>query len=68
MILLPIVALIVGILVGIKFNGGVDPTHAIYYSIGEDTGIIGADWGVNFCVVGLDRSFAYGPGCRAAQP
>lgn len=47
-------------------NDGV--RHAIYYSIGEDTGIIGADWGVNFCVVGLDRSFAYGPGCRAAQP
>jgi hypothetical protein len=42
--------------------------HPIYYSIAEDTGMIGMDWGVNFCVVGLDRNWAYGPGCRAAQP
>jgi hypothetical protein len=41
--------------------------HEIYYSIAEDTGLIGADWGVNFCVVGLDRNFAYGPAC-AARP
>jgi len=40
----------------------------IYYSIAEDTGAIGMDWGVNFCVEGLDRSDAYGAGCRAAQP
>jgi hypothetical protein len=40
----------------------------IYYSIAEDGGIIGMDWGVNFCVVGFDRSMAYGPNCRAAQP
>ena len=37
-------------------------------SIGEDTGMIGMDWGVNFCVVGLDRNWAYNPGCRAAKP
>jgi len=42
--------------------------HPIYYSIGEDTGMIGMDWGVNFCVVGLDRNEAYGPACRAAKP
>ena len=42
--------------------------HPIYYSIAEDTGMIGMDWGVNFCVVGLDRNMAYGPGCRAAKP
>jgi hypothetical protein len=42
--------------------------HPIYYSIAEDTGMIGMDWGVNFCVVGLDRNFAYSPGCRAARP
>jgi hypothetical protein len=42
--------------------------HAIYYSIAEDTGTIGIGFGVNFCVVGLDRSMAYGPECRAAQP
>jgi hypothetical protein len=42
--------------------------HAIFYAIVEDTGIIGIDWGVNFCVVGLDRNLAYGPACRAARP
>jgi len=40
----------------------------IYYSIAEDTGLIGVDFGVNFCVVGLDREWAYGPDCRAARP
>jgi hypothetical protein len=47
-------------------NDGV--RHPIYYSIGEDTGMIGMDFGVNFCVVGLDRNLAYGPNCRAARP
>jgi hypothetical protein len=42
--------------------------HPIYYSIAEDTGMIGMDWGVNFCVVGLDRNWAYEPHCRAAKP
>ena len=42
--------------------------HAMYYSIAEDAGTIGIDWGVNFCVVGLDRNLAYGPACRAARP
>lgn len=42
--------------------------HRIFYSIGEDTGMIGMDWGVNFCVVGLDRDWSYGPACRAARP
>jgi hypothetical protein len=30
--------------------------------------MIGMDFGVNFCVVGLDRNSAYGPACRAARP
>lgn len=42
--------------------------HPIFYSIAEDTGMIGMDWGVNFCVEGLDRNFAYSPNCRAARP
>ena len=42
--------------------------HPIYYSIAEDTGMIGMDWGVNFCVLGLDRNWAYNPGCRSAKP
>ena len=42
--------------------------HPIYYSIAEDTGAAGMDWDVNFCVVGLDRNWSYGPRCRAARP
>jgi hypothetical protein len=42
--------------------------HVVYYSIGEDTGIIGASWGVEWCVVGLDRNWAYNPACKMAQP
>jgi hypothetical protein len=42
--------------------------HAVRYSIGEDTGFIGATWGVNWCVVGLDRNWAYNPRCKMAGP
>jgi len=42
--------------------------HTLYYSIAESTGMIGMDWGVNFCVAGLDRNWAYFPDCRAAKP
>jgi hypothetical protein len=43
-------------------------THAVYYSIGEDTGFIGATWGVSWCVTGLDRNWAYNPRCKMARP
>ncbi len=42
--------------------------HAIYYGIGEDTGLLGITWGVEWCVVGLDRNWAYNPACKAARP
>lgn len=42
--------------------------HRVYYTIASGTGMIGASWGVSFCVVGLDRNWAYGPRCRAAMP
>jgi hypothetical protein len=42
--------------------------HPMYYSIAEDTDLIGGGWGVNFCVDGLDRDDAYNPDCRAAKP
>jgi hypothetical protein len=42
--------------------------HPIFYSIGEDTGMIGMNWGVEFCVAGLDRNWAYNPACRSAKP
>jgi hypothetical protein len=40
----------------------------VVYSIGEDLGMIGVSFGVEWCVVGLDRNWAYGPACRAAYP
>jgi hypothetical protein len=40
----------------------------IYYSIIEDGGMIGASWGVEWCVVGLDRNWANNPACRMAKP
>jgi hypothetical protein len=40
----------------------------IHYSIGEDTGMIGMTWGVEWCVVGLDRNMAYNPNCQMARP
>ena len=42
--------------------------HAVNFWIGEDTGMIGAGWGVEWCVVGLDRNWAYNPRCKMARP
>jgi hypothetical protein len=42
--------------------------HAVNYAIGEDTGMIGMTWGVEWCVVGLDRNWAYNPRCKMARP
>jgi hypothetical protein len=42
--------------------------HPIHYSIAEDTGIVGATWGVEWCIVGLDRNWAYSPACKMARP
>jgi hypothetical protein len=42
--------------------------HTIQYSIAEDTGLIGASWGVEWCVIGFDRNWAYNPYCKMAQP
>lgn len=38
------------------------------YSVREDLGMIGTTWGVDYCVAGLDRSWAYAPACRMARP
>jgi hypothetical protein len=40
----------------------------LHYSIGEGTGMIGASWGVEWCVDGTDRNWAYNPGCAMARP
>lgn len=49
--------------------------HWTVYTIGEELGIIGfafglADYkfGLEWCVEGLDRGWAYGPGCAALRP
>jgi hypothetical protein len=42
--------------------------HVINYSIIEDGGMIGATYGVEWCVTSLDRNWAYNPSCRAARP
>jgi hypothetical protein len=42
--------------------------HRVNYWIGEDTGMIGQTWGVEWCVVGLDRNWAYNPACKMARP
>jgi hypothetical protein len=42
--------------------------RTIHYSIAEATGMTGASWGVEWCVVGLDRNWAYNPACKMARP
>jgi hypothetical protein len=42
--------------------------HKVSYWIGEDTGFIGATWGVEWCVDDLDRNWAYNPACKMARP
>lgn len=42
--------------------------RTVHYSIVEDGGFAGFGQGVEWCVTGLDRNWAYGPGCRAARP
>jgi len=36
----------------------------MHYSILETTGWLGIGWGIEWCVVGLDRNWAYNPACR----
>ena len=40
----------------------------VYFSIVEDGGFASFSDGVEFCVVGLDRNWAYNPACKAARP
>lgn len=43
-------------------------TRVVNYSIIEDGGFGGFGEGVEWCVVGLDRNWAYSPACRSARP
>src|SRR5262245_41317721 len=40
----------------------------VHFSIMEDGGFASFGQGVEWCVVGLDRNWAYNPACRAAKP
>jgi hypothetical protein len=42
--------------------------RTVHYSIIEDGGFAAFGQGVEWCVTGLDRNWAYNPGCRAARP
>jgi hypothetical protein len=42
--------------------------HTVHYSIIEDGGFAGYGQGVEWCVTGLDRNWAYNPACKAAGP
>jgi hypothetical protein len=46
-------------------DGGV---HGVNYSVIEDGGFAAYGQGVEWCVTGLDRNWAYNPACRAAKP
>lgn len=38
------------------------------YSVREDLGMISMSWGVEFCVHGADRNWAFNPACKMARP
>ena len=45
-----------------------DSVHTVIYDVEEAQGIIGIGDGVEWCVVGLDRLFAYSPACSSLRP
>lgn len=42
--------------------------RTVHYSIIEDGGFAGFGQGVEWCVTGLDRNWAYNPNCKSARP
>ena len=42
--------------------------RTVHYSIIEDGGFASSGQGVEWCVTGLDRDWAYNPNCKAARP
>src|SRR5262249_35219905 len=42
--------------------------HPIHYSIGEDTGMTGSNFGGEWGVLGLDRNRAYNPAFKKGRP
>jgi hypothetical protein len=48
------------------FNDG--KARQVTYWIGEGIGFAGHDWGIEWCVVGLDRHYAQAPACKTVRP
>ncbi|HVL73898.1 MAG TPA: hypothetical protein VM434_18660 [Beijerinckiaceae bacterium] len=42
--------------------------RTLFYTVQEDLGTIGSSWGVDWCVVGIDRHWDHAPWCRMARP
>jgi len=42
--------------------------RSVHYSIVEEGGFAGFGQGVEWCVTGLDRNWAFNPACKAARP
>ena len=42
--------------------------HTVIYDIEEGLGIIGVGDGVEYCVIGMDRLFAFSPACSQLRP
>ena len=42
--------------------------RTVVYAVATQTGIIGNTWGVEWCVVGIDPTFAYAPDCEVIKP
>jgi hypothetical protein len=42
--------------------------RTVVYAVGTQTGLLGVTWGVEWCVVGLDPTFAYAPDCEVIRP
>ncbi len=40
----------------------------VSYWVGEGLGPIGVGWGIEWCISGLDRNYAFGLDCRSARP
>jgi hypothetical protein len=45
-----------------------DSVHTVIYDIEEGMGIIGFGDGVEYCIIGLDREFAFSPACSSLRP
>lgn len=43
-------------------------TRHLKYWVGKNLSVIGWGWGVEWCIVGLDRNLAFGGSCSAAEP